>query len=556
MNYTWIIFIFFFALSSCRNSNPTLDEAEGLVASNPQGALEILENINPDKLSDDDRFSYGISLSEVRSALKIPLGDSSLVQFCYDYPNSHLFKCPKDIVRGAFYRAYYAFQNGDIEDAVNYALIAKEIAEENKLYLWCGRIASLMVDISEYTYNYQEYILNAKEAANYFLKIDSIHHYQFAILEIAHIYSNLGKTKEGLKLLDSVFKDNNYYAPSVEYYSKEIRASLYLRDHNAEKALKTLKEIPESYFIGSFEERVFEGLIYVELGKLEKADSVVSLVMKEGNEDEFSHPDFLRVRAALAFARGDYKNAYLLEEQMADNLYETIEGMMANSSVKLQSKFYDELSSHRKRDYIFRRNIFAAALVLLLAVIVVGGLSWRRAYVRRRRELTAKEEQLADLRHDADRLVADMRASRREAETASREAQSYRQTYAAMTDTLNFILSQTGGIADTSSQSMRQKRIDDIVVRIESPEFMKPVEDYIDSRTGGLIADTRTAFADGEIKDRDYHLLMLLALGMSTQGVMAALGLNQSTFYTRRKRLRERIASSSFPRRDELLAYL
>ncbi len=439
---------------------------------------------------------------------------------------------------------------------MNYALIAKEVAKENGLHLWTGRICTLLGDIAEETYNYQESISFSKEAADAFAAIDSIHHYQYAILSIAQHYGNTGETDKCFKLLDSVFSRQQYFNKNVENVVNEIYSVLYWKEKQPLEAFYRQSLITDTIIKKSVDNRSMETCVYTNLGWIEKADPVVSLVMKEGNEEDLTHPDFLRARAGLAFAHGDYKEAYLLEEQMASNLYEVIAGMMADNSVKLQSKFYDELSAQRKRDYIFRRNIFAAALVLLLAVIAVGGLSWRRAYIRRRRELTAKEEQLADLRHDADRLVADMHASRREAETASREAQSYRQTYAAMTDTLNFILSQTGGIADTSSQSMRQKRIDDIVGRIESPEFMKPVEDYIDSRTGGLIADTRAAFTDVEIKDRDYHLLMLLALGMSTQGVMAALGLNQSTFYTRRKRLRERIASSSFPRRDELLAYL
>ncbi len=39
MKYTWIIFIFLFAISSCRNSNPTLDEATELAVTNPKKAL-------------------------------------------------------------------------------------------------------------------------------------------------------------------------------------------------------------------------------------------------------------------------------------------------------------------------------------------------------------------------------------------------------------------------------------------------------------------------------------------------------------------------------------
>lgn len=189
------------------------------------------------------------------------------------------------------------------------------------------------------------------------------------------------------------------------------------------------------------------------------------------------------------------------------------------------------------------------AIGLLMATLYFGSLFHRLKLSNKEIEVENRMNQLASFEAEQHRMLSD----EQQHNTALR---SHIDTlFADRYKTISLLCDEY--FEKAGSEHLRlslYKRVEDEINRLRTPQSLHLIEEAVNRYRDGIIARLRAQLP--QLKPADITFITLIYAGFSPRAVCLLAGLSLKNYYTKRSRLRDRIAASTAPDRDSFTAML
>ena len=521
-----------------------LTRAKGLMRAQADSALQIMERINPEDITRrSTRAKYALLYSQALDKNYIDVDNDSLIRIARDYYNKRICS---DSLR--FLLNYYygrVCQNAeDYQTAIRYFLTAEESAYSAKKNYFLGLVYSQIGDVYYEQMNYNkmlEYHLNAYE---HFEKLKNPAYRNNALVSIANAYSKL--------------KD---YANATLYYDKAIALAIQREDDELasvclsnmgavyaskgdyQKALQTVKRIET---MEPDDLSIFEYILltdaYFQQDKLDSAKYYLNL--------SYERTQNIRDIATLTYQSFQIEMAvknYDKAEEDIDEYISLIDSasriMLAQSATVAESRYYKEQSAfarYRLKSHVF----FECIIALFVCVVVVFMIYYYRQRVKQQQQQIERYiSAIDDIRISKEQIVARL-VQQKGIETQLKELVTSRFD---ILDQLGMAFYERDNTK--SQQAAIYKQLKQFFTDLSSDSLLKKeMEENINTANDNILIKIREQFP--KFKPADIDLLSYIYAGFSAQIISVIIDDTVSNVYTRKSRLKSRIAASDAPDKD------
>lgn len=530
----------FLAFLSCsHHEGQRLLDAEQLMESHPDSALSILESISFSSLkSEQDQALYGLLLTQALDKNHLSLTNDSLITISVNY-----YKLRGDALKqilSNYYQGRVSYHSDNMQSAVVSFIKAKEIAESNGYDFWAGMACRGISDIYNGTYNAAEELKFATEEHDFIQQSGKQPYLNYSIYDLGRAMRNNGKLTESLniseQLQDSAIKYNDSYLYNC---ALQLKAYNMMDMNKFNDSYELLYEICSGDFAETTDTLYLCNALF-ELGRTNEAERLLSIT-SEGNQ-----PLKSQVRYRLAKSSHRYLDA-LKEAEFIDSIVNT--EFRAAMSHNLTSSIAEYYGLNKKLDEIKIREshitIWLITVTSLLAILVVGGLSWS---VYKRQNKRISEKVLL-----ADQLQEDLNNSKRDNSNASAIIKSLMSTKYELLEELSSILllNNDTKVARRKIADAVTRIIDDFSIRSEK---IVALENKVDLHHNNLMSDLKNDLPN--LKEIDYRLYLFSVLGLSNATISLFLKEDKiEAIYNRKRRLKDKIKQLGEPKSERYLSY-
>lgn len=533
---------------ACRDVNENaLVTAENLMMEHPDSALSVLESIDGSCLTGELQARHALLLSQAYDKNYIDLTSDSLISIATDYYEKH--GNDRHRLMAYLYKGIVQFNAKDYTNSIVSLTMAENVAQQLNDCFYLGRIYNTMGDLYNATYNSDAQLQCRKLAVEQFDKVADKEYYKWAVLELASAYTDAGEPDKCLDILDSLVgvsgNDSLFAADCMEAaITPLIRTGNYNR---AKIVTDSLKKIPS--YILSANNNANLVRCYLSSGQLDSALIILNQMKKTAVDN-----DSMAIKLAWIDyykSAGDYKSAYGALKNADIYQDSIVRDALRQSVVYAQRDFYNVQSQSAKQKisrvygYIFIGTIIA---VLIVALIVI--------YAKLRMQLKDRELELNI--NEIALLTAKISESSCRVDTGADGDELHvivDRLLARWFAPLNNLFDEYYETGDSvSAKSTMFTRVEKELKKITSDKSIKDIVDIVDDSLGGALSRLRNDYS--EINDKDITFLALNIAGLSPRAICLFLDIKIKTVYSRRKRLKDKIAVLDTPDKDTLLKYL
>lgn len=397
-------------MAACHEKHDTrLDGLEELMATAPDSALNILEELHESTLTTDfDKARYAMLLMMAKDKCYIPLQpDSALLRANEVF---HKRKDLKNEMKSRYYAGLAYTYVMDYRQALWEALNAIDLSHEAADTFWMGKAHELAYDVYSETYDYHNAVIEADKAAIFFKRVGATPFHLYALLEKAHALNSTldPKTKlplrEGVPLLDSLIADETASTDKTFLVSCLLQKSGVLAKAKEYKPsqiiIDSIYDLTEELFA------IKQALPIQAQNKLNTNDNPTKEIDQYTNllttvEDTIR---LLDLKKQLAINQNQWKKATIL----SDSILHYAEGIIGeksfNSIDEIAISYNKAISERRKKDLSSLRSQYRAIIIgFLFFIFVVIGISiwYRRHNLKKQEKIMA---QIFDLSSERDLL--------------------------------------------------------------------------------------------------------------------------------------------------------
>lgn len=533
---------------ACRDVNENaLVTAENLMMEHPDSALSILESIDGSCLTGELQARHALLLSQAYDKNYIDLTSDSLISIATDYYEKH--GNDRHRLMAYLYKGIVQFNAKDYTNSIVSLTMAENVAQQLNDCFYLGRIYNTMGDLYNATYNSDAQLQCRKSAVEQFAKVTDRDYYKWAVLELASAYTDAGEPDKCLDILDSlvgVFGNDSLFAADC----MEAAITPLIRTGNYSEAkivIDSLKRIPS--YILSANNNANLVRCCLSSGQLDSALIILNQLKKTAVDN-----DSMAIKLAWINyyeSVGDYKSAYSALKNADIYQDSIVRDALRQSVVYAQRDFYNVQSQSAKQKisrvygYIFIGTIIA---VLIVALIVI--------YAKLRMQLKDRELELNI--NEIALLTAKISESSCRVDTGADGDELHvivDRLLARWFAPLNNLFDEYYETGDSvSAKSTMFTRVEKELKKITSDKSIKDIVDIVDDSLGGALSRLRNDYS--EINDKDITFLALNIAGLSPRAICLFLDIKIKTVYSRRKRLKDKIAVLDTPDKDTLLKYL
>lgn len=532
-----------------RNSfvDSELDRVKHLMRSFPDSALNIIEHIDPEDISNHAmRAKYALLYSQALDKNYIDTDNDSLISIAYKYYNKRMCSDSLKFLLNYHYgRVYHNAE--DYQTAIRYYLTAEEYAQSLKKNYFLGLVYSQIGEVYSDQMNYNGMLDYYLKSYDHFRKLKNPALKNNALADIANAYSGL--------------KD---YANAALYYDKAIAlavqreddelasiclsnmGAIYASKGDYQKVMQTVRTIEETApdAMSLFEYKLL-AVAYFQQHQIDSARYYLHIA-QELAED-------IRDKAALTYrsfliemAATDYEKA---EEDINDyiELSDSLTRMMLNqSAAAAESKYYQEQSafaSYRLKS----RKIFELFIALLICIVMVFMTYYYRQRVKQKqREVERYMSAVENIRISKDRILARME------EKEGMETQ-LKELVLSRFDVLDQLGRAFYERDNTKAQQEAiYKQVKKFISNLSSDSgTKKELERIVNTVNDNILVKLHEQLP--KFKPADIDLLSYIYAGFSVQIISVIIDDTVSNIYTRKSRLRTRIAASEAPDKELFL---
>lgn len=385
---------FLIILSACaRQYNSQLIDIESYINENPDSALNVISGISPGDLHNRrDRALHSLLYAMALDKCYIDTTDVSVIQPAYEY--YRFFGTPDYRLKTAYYHARIAENSGDPDRAKEILVrYGDKFLDQAEDYSFVGKYLMMHCVLSKLVFDFDSAMNYAKRAKEKYLRCDDKRGLATACFGLSTCYictSEFRKAENVLSEVYGLWESLDDYR-KCEYYSEMIYIKINLDEYDQAKSLadECVAKMSHSIYMPWVE--VMN--TYVKLGLLVQAREVMTHIRNIPNED---NDGYFAVRKAELFAAcGEFEQAYLLEHECIDNIWNQDKFAVESNIRHVDARIADEISKVKMRYAIY---------LLVFTICVVSVILCSLSYMlHKRKQQTVKLS--AELAHERKELL-------------------------------------------------------------------------------------------------------------------------------------------------------
>ncbi len=512
---------------ACTNeAHQNLVAADEIIEISPDSASMVLEKINVDKLNKGDRAYYALLKTEADMKRDIAISSDSLIRSAVKYyrHSSHI----NNEVRSLFYLAFLYFENNKYKDAMLHATRAHDLANETHDQYWIAKSAGLISLILSKTYNYSEAETYSRLAAEHYKSAGKTELHRYSLCDMAIDFTNQGRLKEGLHILDSIAQLDDI---SVALMSYANQSSIFPLISMGEKELAKSKisQIPEEDF--TLEDYVNRSHIH-DSEALKAADLSKALNLSINKSDSIV-VHYARLKHLLEQER--YKESALLGDSLLDMQSAIVQEVLRESAMGVRSNYFLKKARIKQREASALR-VLCVILVIIAALTIVG------SYVIYKMILKTKK---AEFESGLAGLMAERNSHHEIVESLFKK----------QWQTINTLSNEYFESGDSEqARKIILRNIEKELINLRNPKQLDEIEAAVNKYINNIVENLRADFP--LLKNEDIRFLMLIYAGFSVRAVCMICDIKYKYYYLKKSRLVKKISESDSPRKDTYLSKL
>lgn len=523
-----------------RKVREQLNEADRMIMTSPDSALDIIEAINIDGLRESkDKALYGLLYTMALDKNHIPLTNDSIIGFAVDH---YLRKGDKlHHAMSLYYQGRVLQQTGHISSALVSYLQAIDAAEEigNKFYV--GMACRGMSDIYSDSFNAGDELAYAKrEYEN--LKEAGIQPYiNYAMYDLASAYQSNGKYKEVYGLTREM-EDSALRADDTFLYEIALRlgAKAYIGDDKPMEAINCLDILCQNG-VATSNDSLYLAACLALINDTEKSASLLS--------QTHSNDSILNAYANfhVSYAQDDVRKALNYSDELDRLTNDSLQRTQNKSLSTTVADFYGDCAKRDKEKIEMSTRI--SILSILLGLTSTGIVAFGAYTI-----ISGQRKKIEDKVNFAEKLQ----------ESVGR----YRERNAIADEKIKKLLAgkyelfvQLCEIVQRSKDTKTARRavankvshlIDEISI---NDDKIQEFADEIDSGFNNLFSDFKHEFP--MLKDIDYRLFIFSVLDFPHIVTCLLLRIDdQDKVYDRKRRLRDKIRKLDEAKSKRFLSFM
>ncbi len=535
---------------SCENENAVhaLDSARKLIWNRPDSSLSVLESIDSSVLrSRSLRARYSLLYSMALDRNFVDTTDLSVILPAVQYYEHH--GTGEDRMMSFYYLGTIQHNTGDHQAAIKSYMRAKEYSRHSENLMFRGLISSAISDIYAQNHNFPEKIEYAKEALDYFRRAGDSCRVWTTVGRLASYYADCGDWRKSDSLYTEFFSE----PPSdtsvlAEHLFNVARYCLFRPDQDPNKSIDIFMKAAGKYSgTPSLADYYSYAYALERIGDSESADSILSQI--EAFADDSTPLMVWKYR--IRKHRGEFEEALKMFERSIVTQDSVIIATLSQSVVHAQSEYFKTKSELMEKDHELQILIkWMIVLLGLMCVPIVSAVYMydKRKWLRRMNEMSIINEDVSNrLAKEHDALSAKDLA-------LQNLRRKYVLTYKRQYDQLNDLCAEYWDTAGSGKGKDRiYSKVKDIVSVIDGCN-QKKLERMIDENLNGIMAKLHKDFPDAS--ENDFHFIALNILGFDAKTIARVMGYTVQSVYTKRVRLRARIAANESPDKDFYLDFI
>ncbi len=533
---------------------PVMDAAEALMDERPDSALALMRSIPAAVVAQGEEQARR-ALLPTMAELKAhrPADPDSVISIAHEYykGNGHRRGQMLSALYGAKAR-YYAGR-----DTASVILLAKEAYDLSKALgndTILARSAEMLEDLYHDSYSRADALEYCREAIDAYHRAGLVDNECFVRLDYASMLIEMRRSEDAVSMVDSVLAMN----PSDQYRSMVLidcnvtKLQGYATSSMPEKSLPIYEEICQD---PEYSQHASVISLFASFAKYKLGDYVGANAMLDEIDIDTLSPDYYYlyyfVRAKSMSGLNMHEEARIAQDKyeglVADKtkkiLYDNIPAIQEQYLGKVRSELVDSVADSRYN--VKRLTVIVIVSLLVLGLVVVGFMRHSKrqkaAHERRVNDFIERTQALDDSISILDNEVA-MARMNIEAESNARKKfeNKYGETFESQFKIINNFCSTYTDLkpADKVKQQAFYQNTKSAVEKLRSDRFYVSVYNHVNESAGCLFDKIKALdiFSSKEIK-----LLVFLQTSSSIHTIALILELEDSSVYTMRRRMREKL---------------
>ena len=426
-----------------------LEDVDSYIETRPDSALAVLEGIDKSELTSKElEAKYALLLSQALDKNYIDLQSDSIIAPAVRYYENH--GTPDERLKMYYYSGRIKQNSGDYEGAMEMFVKGESYGDECEDKACLGRLYKAKMTINNDIFNYTQAIVDANNAAKYYLAGGDSQKYYSTILSLAILYDNSTQFSDEYAKCLAILKENwdvLTQKQKGQYYGIYLMDSNLAKDDRQSTLNAYLNEIQDSTHIRWHS----VALSHIELDRPEMGlDALKNALVYNNSENDFKKDASYYYILALAEdklgnskeALAAYKNYIKITDEVDMQIFAS------------DTKFIEE--RHQKEIQLIEseRNTERITLISIIAILCAFIIIY---FIRRQLQIrTAEKKQLEIEKKRYEQLYADAVAERDALTKMVEDANVKDETKAVIKERLE-ILNKViiSHITDTSKDNKR-----------------------------------------------------------------------------------------------------
>ena len=380
------------------------------------------------------------------------------------------------------------------------------------------------------------------------------------LVDIARNLCNIGQIEESLALTDSVLSQADSGDFKLTAYAYECRIRPFLRLENLGKAIESVDSSLKYNKSGALQNKTIPVLLAIKSGNLLEAKTAIDKAINDTLSD-LSIEDFNYINYMYNMASGDTVAALKFFEKMS-NIQNDSLLKLCNDNIGLIENDYNK-SKFLKESSEAERFRMLLIFVLIGVVIILATVYICYRHKKHKVVLISKQQE-----EYIRQLVGSIRAQQmslkeleqrvdEKSKQSDKALLGIQELFAERFEIVNLMCQDYYEKKDASNlvKASLIKDIEKTLQKIGSKDSLSKIEQVLDSYFDGIASKLYDTLPDLRPQDRALLLLTLANLSAKTICIVCQLKDN-IYYYNRRRKLKEKILSSSSQYKDEVLRML
>lgn len=550
-----------FASCTPKEVRDKLTEAESIMEEDPDSALHIITSIDTTDLKNrKDWAKYALLNVRARTKANEVITSDSLISRAVTYYQEK--GDSPDLMKSLFYNADILYNQGRYTSSIYNSTQAYDLAKGFKDDYWIAKSAEQMAFIHSASFNSIESLKFLKEAIYYYKKAGKRLNHLYSICDKALHLNNMLKHTEALNLVDSVLSvANNELGDSILVaYALRVKFPILLDLSKLDEATKTITELKRfsKYYKLESKYLAHEADLEIKKHNLNIAELILDSIANNlsGTRDLVS---YYIARRNLYLNIGDYKNAYSYLDSIQSLQNAEVEKLFTYDISLSQKDYYNkkaksegEKATESKQKSIWIIIIAVITIIIILSVYKIS--------------LKKKDEKIYQQIADIGSLTNQIKCKIKENNDLTLSLFSKQSDIDDLKNTIISLFKDKWEAINVMCYEYFEKgesekerisianTIKKHIEQLKSPKNLKKIEDSVNSYMNNILIKLREECPF--IKEEDIIFISLIYAGLSPRAVCFFTDIKLKNFYTKKRRLVERIDNSGCENKDSFIANL